>query len=662
MKIQSIAYSNSFLNVKNINKCNFISKQQLSAVKPKCKIPDYRYFLPSFGAILYKKVAPEFESQKEMLKDELDIFSASKKNAQFLGKGLSAEAYALKKMPEIVVKYAFNKKETFENEQNNLELVPKSLEESQKFVARAYDDEENCYYLVSTKVKGDSADPQKMPWTSKHLKSLFDGLFKMDREGVYHGDLNLGNVKLTEYGKVNFIDFQWAHKVLDDFAFWEKEESTLPSFMYLENAQMFEMAELPYYIDRIGDEIVAKQFFKQYLKAKSTYHKNRYDYINYHFDEYRAYKAKKFEKARMVVFKNPTDEILKLEAKKIQFLSAFREAYKTIDSNVRNKNILSAGSSYLLAMTMAQDFRHEVATSKRMLEVDQKAITTEKTAILAEKVKIEVEQKEIFARKISFSRSIFPNSKAAKKDKARMKLLDDRTVYLQQRERFLAGQVDYLAYKKDYLDLIGEYGDFWFEKLKKWAPDAFDFPVRHVSDNLKRWETRHDFDNPNVKLSDFGGVVNVLNSLDKEYSSASKQNYGVNAEQINLNLKKNNNILRKLITSVSKPAFIDIKNKVTVLKELQKAINKASNAGSWLNVLNLSMLISLKTNELFEELSIRGTEDDEYLENVEEFAMEIENEYVNIAKNLFEQIYNEIVNYNPKDDYVLGYEKMETFT
>lgn len=276
----------------------------------------FNFYFPSFGQIIFKDVSLKYEAQKEQLEKELDVFSSSKKNAEFLGSGISASAYLLKKLPEVVVKEAFDRKETFEDEHKNMTLLPLDLVNAQKFVARAYDDEENRYYLLSTKVEGNSANPQTMPWTRNHLKSLFDGSLKMDKAGVYHGDLNIGNIKLTNDGTVNFLDFQWTHKISNYYTFAEKEESILPDFIYLENAQMFEMAAIPYYLRDINDPTRAKEFFKEYLQEKSDYHKKRYDYITQNFNNYTADKAKKFEKAQSVVFKTPSDDVVKIEAKK----------------------------------------------------------------------------------------------------------------------------------------------------------------------------------------------------------------------------------------------------------------------------------------------------------------------------------------------------------
>ena len=329
-------------------------------------------FVPlSFKAIQYKAISPQYEPQKEELKKELEIYSDGRKNAEYLGKGVFSAAYTLKQMPNIVVKESFNKKETFQKEQENLELIPESIKNTQKLVARVFDDEKMTYYLLSSKVDGVSPDPHKNPWTRTHLRNMFNTMFQMDKNGFYHGDLNNGNMKLTGSGGVNLIDFQWSHKIeLSDF-FKDNPKSILPDFIPCENSQMFEMAELPYYLKKIDSQYEAKQFLKTYLQEKSNYHKLRYEFINdigmYHGTPEKLpiiEEAKAFEKAQSAVLQNPNENVLRLESKKIQFLNAFRESYKYIDENVRDKNILSAPAAYLSTLSYIQDFRNEVSNQK----------------------------------------------------------------------------------------------------------------------------------------------------------------------------------------------------------------------------------------------------------------------------------------------------------
>lgn len=329
-------------------------------------------FVPlSFKAIQYKTISPQYEDKKDELKKELEIFTDGRKNAEYLGKGVFSAAYILKQMPNVVVKESFDKKETFQKEQENLELIPESIKNTQKLVARAFDDEKMTYYLLSSKVDGVSPDPRQNPWTRGHLRNMFYTMFQMDKNGFYHGDLNNGNMKLTGDGSVNLIDFQWSHKAKKNDLFKENPKSILPAFIPCENSQMFEMAELPYYLNKMDSKYDAKQFLKTYLQEKSDYHLLRYRFI---CDEaaYQRTKsdyatiedAKAFEKAQSAVFQNPNENVLRLESKKIQFLNAFRESYKYIDENVKDKNILSAPAAYLSTLSYIQDFRNEVSNQK----------------------------------------------------------------------------------------------------------------------------------------------------------------------------------------------------------------------------------------------------------------------------------------------------------
>ena len=58
------------------------------------------------------------------------------------------------------------------------------------------------------------------------------------------------------------------------------------------------------------------------------------------------------------------DDTVKIEALKINFLSAFREAYKYLDPNTPEKNIIPAGSSYLYTLNSIQALRKEISDMK----------------------------------------------------------------------------------------------------------------------------------------------------------------------------------------------------------------------------------------------------------------------------------------------------------
>ena len=61
---------------------------------------------------------------------------------------------------------------------------------------------------------------------------------------------------------------------------------------------------------------------------------------------------------------NLDNDTVKIEALKINFLSAFREAYKYLDPNTPEKNIIPAGSSYLYTLNSIQALRKEISDMK----------------------------------------------------------------------------------------------------------------------------------------------------------------------------------------------------------------------------------------------------------------------------------------------------------
>lgn len=325
-------------------------------------------------------------------------------------------------------------------------------------------------------------------------------------------------------------------------------------------------------------------------------------------------------------------------------MNAFREAYKSIDINFKNKNILVAGASYLLAMNMVQDYRHEVKKNKSVLDLEINTIEKEERTIEREQIKI-------YERENSFIGWLF----GCENDETRKNELENRIDYLNRRKT-------YLTYKGNYLNLSEEYGKFWFNKLSAWAPGAFNFPIRHITGNLENWETQHDFNNPNVDLSDFGNVVNILSTLGEKTSFCNMRNFNIDVEEFNRKFTNESNYLRKLTTWVNKDSVGSVDKEIQELKDLQKQINKAGKMGAWLHVLNLSMLMALKASELSTETINSNTCDYEYLQNAKLLANDFQKTYKNIAIDLFKKIYLEINNYNPDSDYVLGYENIEKFS
>lgn len=325
---------------------------------------------PSFKAVQILEISNKYKHLEQNILSEIRQFIKNRSYATSVGKGVFSEVFRFNRLRDFVIKRPFGN-DTLAQEANALKEMPATLPNSQQFVARAYDDDTYKYYLVSTMVDGDSPHPKLQPWTNKSLRSLFTGMHELDKAGLYHGDLNNGNLKINRYGDVNFIDFQWG-TITPKIRFYENNpDQIMPNFIPIQNSQMFEMAEVPYYLKHVDDSRQGKKFLTDYLTEKSKYHKARLNNIyatthNWPYSSEIPYidKAKKFEAAQEEVFRSPTDKVLNLETLKIQFLSAFREASKYLDPNTVHKNIIPSGSSYLYALSSIQALRKKIADAK----------------------------------------------------------------------------------------------------------------------------------------------------------------------------------------------------------------------------------------------------------------------------------------------------------
>lgn len=323
----------------------------------------------SFKGSYFENFNDKYDSIKMILRNEIDEFINNGANVTKLGEGIGGETYRFNhpQLGNLVIKK--NKSGYFEDyskEYNNLSLIPTDKIGGQEAVARV----QNCgeHYLVSTFVSGKYVSKTNR-YTEEHLNTLFDKMFELDKLGIYHGDLNGKNILIDNDGSVNFIDYQWAKKI-NKINFFDNQKSQnilLPLSEFPENAQMFEMATMPWYLDSFDRSAEKEQFVKTYLNAKSNYHKKRYDYIkritkNWAYPSEKEYikEALESENAKATIYKKLDSNILNLEMKKFQFLSDYRQAYSHVDPNLPNRNILASPSAYICSLSSVQDFRKEV--------------------------------------------------------------------------------------------------------------------------------------------------------------------------------------------------------------------------------------------------------------------------------------------------------------
>lgn len=323
----------------------------------------------SFKGSYFENFNDKYDSIKTILRNEIDEFINNGANVTKLGEGVGGETFRFNhpQLGNLVIKK--NKAgyyEDYSKEYNNLSLIPTDKVGGQEAVARVQNFGE--HYLISTLVPGKYVSKTNR-YTEEHLNTLFDKMFELDKLGIYHGDLNGKNILIDKDGSVNFIDYQWTKKI-NKVNFFDNQKSQnilLPLSEFPENAQMFEMATMPWYLDSFDRPAEKEQFLKTYLNIKSNYHKKRYDYIkkitkNWPYPSEKEYikEALESENAKAAVYKKVDSNILNLEMKKFQFLSDYRQAYSHVDPNLPNRNILASPSAYICSLSSVQDFRKEV--------------------------------------------------------------------------------------------------------------------------------------------------------------------------------------------------------------------------------------------------------------------------------------------------------------
>lgn len=322
----------------------------------------------------------KFSSIKKTLTDEYSKFisdAGKNSNVEIIPQESNVETWYRFKHPDLVNLSIKTCQENcgndFEKEYRILKLIPQDKIGGQEAVARifrsrAYTSGE--YFLVSTIPSGTSAS-EVNKFDTVHLANLFNNMFELDKLGIYHGELSNPNILLNVDGNVSFCNYRWAQTINKINFFDAKKENKcfLPKSLFLENAQSFEMFSIPQYFDYLKTPEQKENFVKLYLKAKSKYHQDRYEFIKKLTKRW-PYKSEletirmclDGERAKADVYKNPDEDIIRLELKKFQFLSDYRDAYNHVDPGNMNRNILNSSSSYLCSISSVQDFRKEVVT------------------------------------------------------------------------------------------------------------------------------------------------------------------------------------------------------------------------------------------------------------------------------------------------------------
>lgn len=325
------------------------------------------------GISRFEDFNPKYESLRSRLEQKFDHFIEEGSYPEYrIKQGL----YGLGELPSktdinkpkfVIKRNKLKKFDDYEREYRILSSLSSSKIAGPDAVARAYNN--GNYYLITTYVPEINQTSGRANNIMAHFRDLFSSLFELDKRGIFHGDLNPDNIVIQPNGKVGFFDYKWARIVEKANAYDDKkiQKCQMPKSMFIENAQMFEMESIPEYLKDLSNPQWGEYFIREYLSAKSEYHQNRYEFLKKYTKNWRnkneqdiVAQSLAMEKAKSEIYKNPSDAVLKIEEKKFQFLSDFKDAYTRIDGNVPDRNILNAPSAYLCSISAVQDFRKSV--------------------------------------------------------------------------------------------------------------------------------------------------------------------------------------------------------------------------------------------------------------------------------------------------------------
>ena len=313
-------------------------------------------FTSKVTSVNYGKINDEF-------KDKVDRFDdGNKKEAKYLGHGMFASVYRFLNTNYVIKK--FNKGVSINDSRQEAKMLDKvgAVPGSQQLMAQVTTENGN-EYLISTFIKGEEPDPVENPFRFQPLKSFMNTLYELDKKEVYHNDLNTGNCKVDPAtGQIGLIDYQFALDMKPGWTTYNEQYLLFPEQTLPANLQMFEMATLPPYIKKLG-RYQAPDFFREYLKLKSEYHKNRYYYYKGAPNSNITKENLDYERLLSTVLRHPSEKVTQVYAKKLQVLHSFRHAFSIVDENTRvqkRPNLTESIPAYLYAAAQAAGYRDKI--------------------------------------------------------------------------------------------------------------------------------------------------------------------------------------------------------------------------------------------------------------------------------------------------------------
>jgi len=227
------------------------------------------------------------------------------------------------------VKVARSKDDDFSREAKILKRVPDRLA-GQKFVDYFRNPRTGRDILVSTFSDG----KQGIMTEKKDFLKLFESLYVLDRSGILHGDLNMGNC-LFDDGKINLIDYGEGSL----FNSGDTYNIMYPDFIVKTNIVNLEQNGIPDCIQKWAENgINVKQGFVNYLETKAEFYRSHKNLIEKTKNE----SAYAYEENLAEVLKMPDDDIIENEARRMDVLYTFEQTDTAVnymkypDSAIRN--------------------------------------------------------------------------------------------------------------------------------------------------------------------------------------------------------------------------------------------------------------------------------------------------------------------------------------
>lgn len=315
--IQNIKFNNyNFEKTTIKNKTNFQNKN--STV-----LPNYN----QIGHLSFLGSKKEIERAK--------ILSVIRDEKPFSNAGLKGVVYRTNiKGKEVAIKVGRNENFDFSNEAKILSRVPKDFSQSQQLIDYFKDPITNCDILVSTFVEGKKG----ILSSREDFDGLLSNLFILDKNGILHGDLNMGNFLFTDNG-INLIDYGEGSL----FEIGETYTEMYPNFIAKSNVINLEQNGIPDFIQKWQENgIEPKKAFKNYLIAKGNYYKKHSEFLKENNLDNRTIE---FEKNYAKVLENPSDKVIKNEILRMDALCTFEQSDTAVNytkipnAAIRNWNL-----------------------------------------------------------------------------------------------------------------------------------------------------------------------------------------------------------------------------------------------------------------------------------------------------------------------------------